>query len=292
MNIQAIEKQIKTYYYDFLTLLSPTLNTKVRYKAAFGKKLDLEHPKTLNEKILWLKLNRYMNDPLIIQCSDKFRVREYVERCGYGYILNELYHVYDSANEIRWDELPDRFVLKWNFGSGMNFLCPDKSKVTPKKAISKLRRWGRSKFWLKQSEMQYKYIPRKILCEEFLEDAGQAVIPDYKIYCFHGQPQAILVMRDRGMETKAEFFDVNWAELDASKKYQRPSEQTAPPECLHEMLEAAKVLSKPFPFVRCDFYVVNGHLIFGELTFTPAGGLFLAQTNIHGVEMTEFLKIG
>jgi hypothetical protein len=140
--------------------------------------------------------------------------------------------------------------------------------------------------------MQYKYIPKKILCERFLEDDnGEGVIPDYKVYCFHGQPQAILVMRDRGKETKAEFFDVNWIELEHCKKYIHPEERSAPPQCLNEMLETAKGLSAPFPFVRCDFYVANGRLVFGELTFTPAGGLDLAQTKIHGVEMTEFLQI-
>jgi hypothetical protein len=285
-------ERIRLYYYDFLTVLSPMLNTRIRYKEIFGKNPDLEHPQTLNEKILWLKLYRYMKDPLIIQCSDKYRVREYIERCGCGNILNELYGVFDSVGEIPWDELPGRFVLKWNFGSGMNIICPDKSKLNRKDAIMKLRRWGRRKFWLRQSEMQYKYIPKKILCEKFLEDdGGSAVIPDYKVYCFHGQPQAILVMRDRGKETKAEFFDANWTELESPKKYAHPKESSAPPQCLGEMLEAAKALSKPFPFVRCDFYVVSGRPVFGELTFTPAGGLFLAQTKIHGVEMAEFLKI-
>jgi hypothetical protein len=292
MRVTIPVKQIKWGYYRFLTLLSPTLNTKARYRAVFGKKLNLKHPKTLNEKILWLKLKRYMKDPLIIQCSDKYRVREYVKRCGYGNILNELHGVYDSAKEIPWDELPDRFVLKWNFGSGMNIICPDKSKMKRDEVIKKLEYWNRSKYWLTHSEMQYKLIPKKILCERFLEaDHGEAVIPDYKVYCFHGQPRAILVMRDRGKETKAEFFDENWIALEDCTKYSRPKEGSAPPLCLGEMLQAAKDLSRPFPFVRCDFYAVNDRLVFGELTFTPAGGLDMAQTTIHGVEMTEFLQI-
>lgn len=186
-------------YYSALTIISPTLNTKARYKQATGKKLNLSNPKAFNEKLLWLKLNDYIKNPLVIQCADKYRVRSYIKKCGYSDLLTKTYGVYKNADEIPWEDLPDKFVLKWNFGAGMNVLCSDKNKFDIESAVQKLDKWGRTKYWLPYSEMQYKYAPKKIICEEFLENEDEpGVIPDYKVYCFHGKPLAIFVMHDRG----------------------------------------------------------------------------------------------
>jgi len=157
-----------TFYASMLTVISPTLNTKYRYKKAFGKKLDLENPQTLNEKILWLKLKKYSKDPLVIKCADKYRVREYVKECGCGDILNELYGVYDSADEIPWESLPNEFVLKWNFGAGMNVVCTDKSKMNRDEVLKQMKKWGKRKIWLPYSEMQYADAPKKIICERLI----------------------------------------------------------------------------------------------------------------------------
>lgn len=278
------------FYASALTVISPTLNTKYRYKKGFGKKIDLKNPQTLNEKILWLKLNKYSNDPLVIQCADKYRVREYIKDCGCGDILNKLYGVYDSADEIPWDSLPNEFVLKWNFGAGMNIICADKSSLDIQKAKKQLKKWGKRKIWLPYSEMQYKYAPKKIICEKFLEQEDPTTpITDYKVYCFHSKPEAILVMHDRGKNIKTEFFDTNWNKLENTTNYEQYSISTPKPECLDQMLKACEILTKPFPFVRCDFYISNGKLYFGELTFTPAGGHYLSQTKIHGKDMSEYL---
>lgn len=162
-----LETQCK--FYSFLTILSPTLNTKVRYRSIFRKKLDLKNPKTLNEKILWLKLNTYYRNPLVIQCADKYLVREYVSNCGLGQILVPLIGVWEDPMQIPWDDLPEQFVLKWNFGAGMNIICTDKSKINKEIVIKQLKEWKKCKYWLPYSEMQYKYINPKIVCEELLK---------------------------------------------------------------------------------------------------------------------------
>lgn len=290
--LQRCFDSIQNSYYCFLTVISAELNTKSRYKSIFGKTLNLDNPTSFNEKLLWLKLKKYNNDPLVIQCADKYRVRDYVKKCGLSDLLVELYGVYNNADEIPWESLPNRFVLKWNYGAGMNLICKDKKQIDIDKETKKLNKWKKIKYWLPYSEMQYKETKKKIICEEYLEDkADPDVIPDYKVYCFHGVPKAILVMHDRGHDIKSEFFDVNWNLLENSKKYSNPEHITPKPKCLSKMLESSKILSKAFPFVRCDFYVVNGILYFGELTFTPAGGLYTSTTLIEGKDMTEFLQV-
>ena len=165
---RGIYHYIKDGYYVALTLVSPVLNTKARYRAAFGRKLDLNNPKTLNDKILWLKLNVYAKDPLVIKCADKYRVRDYVKSCGCGEILNKMIGAWDEPEEIPWDDLPNQFALKWNFGAGMNVICLDKNKMNKDEIISKMREWGNVKYWLSHSEMHYKHIKKKIICEELL----------------------------------------------------------------------------------------------------------------------------
>ena len=164
----GIYAKARERFFEAVSVVSPVWNTKLRYRAGFGRKLDLKNPRTLNEKISWLKLNRYMKDPLVIRCADKYLVREYVEQCGCGDILNELYGVYRSADEICWEDLPQQFVLKWNFGAGMNYVCMDKDAADRDAIIAQFRAWGKVKYWLSHSEFQYRYIPRRIVCERLL----------------------------------------------------------------------------------------------------------------------------
>lgn len=166
--LQRVYSDACTFYYCGLTVISPKLNTKARYRAAFGKKLDLQNPKTLNEKILWLKLYNYINNPLVAQCADKYRVREYVKECGLEDILVKLHGVYKTADEIPWESLPNQFVLKWNFGAGYNIVCTDKEKMDGEAVISQMKKWGKEKYWLPYSEMQYQHYHKLIICEELL----------------------------------------------------------------------------------------------------------------------------
>ena len=258
------------------TVISPKLNTKMIYKSAFGKKLDLDNPKTLNEKILWLKLNRYMNDPLVIKCADKYAVREYIEECGCGEILNDLIAVWDSVDEIKWNELPDQFVIKWNFGAGMNIICDNKATLDINQTKKKLKRWGKNKYWLRHSEMQYKYAPKKMICEKYLNDGTGAQPTDYKVYCFNGKAEYIMICVGRALGLpKFYFYDREWNlcrlnrdSIDAPKDFAWEK-----PNCIDAIFEYAEMLASPFPFVRADFYAINDAVYFGELTFTPAGGV-------------------
>ncbi len=261
-----------------LTDISPKLNTKYVYHRTFGKPIDLQNPTTLDEKIQWLKLNTYYNNQLVTDCADKYKVREYVEKCGCGEILNQLYGVYDSPEEINWDELPDMFVIKWNFGCGQNFICKDKSQYNEHEIKKMLWKWRKAHrtFYRNMSEMQYKTIEPKLICEKLIETETGELPKDYKLYCFNGIPDCALVCADRISAGHASyyFFDKDWnlkrynkMGLEAPENFSLPR-----PENYEKLFEYAAVLSKPFPFVRADFYLEKGKITFGELTFTPSGG--------------------
>lgn len=276
-----------------LSVVAPALVSKIRYKRTFQRKLNLKQPKYFNEKLMWLKLKKYANDPLVSQCSDKYAVREYVEQCGLSNILNELIGVWDRVEDIEWGKLPEKFAIKCNHGCGYNIICQDKSQFDTKSAARQLQKWMEEDFWKEYAEVHYKHIPKKIICEKYLEGKGDALPVDYKIYCFNGKPLYIGNFIERDIETDKilrGYFDLDWNpspvfryEMDATK-FQRP-------ERLEDMLSYAEILSKPFPFVRVDFYEVDGKIYFGELTFTPTGCLATYYTDEAYVKLGEALDV-
>ena len=257
-----------------ISTFSPTLTSKIYYETKLKKKLDLKKPKTFNEKLMWLKLNEYENNKLITQCADKYRVREYVENCTCGEILNELIGVYDNVEEIDFEKLPDKFVLKCNHAAGYNIICQDKSKLDIDKTKRQLKKWLKSDYWRYVAELQYKNIEKKIICEKLLESKDGNAIEDYKIYCFDGKPLFCMVCVGRNFgKPKYYFMDREWKLMRINPAgINAPSDFTIDkPNCIDEMYIYAEKLSKPFKFVRVDFYNYNDKIVFGELTFTPAG---------------------
>lgn len=263
------------YFRYLLYTISPKLLVKFLFRYDLHRKLNLKDPQSLDEKIQWMKLYYYKGNDLVKRCADKYQVRGYIEECGLGHILNDLIATYDSPYEIDWDKLPDKFVLKWNFGNGGNLICRDKSKLNRTKAIKDLRRFQKTKAHMKCAEPQYN-VKKVLLCEKFIETETGASPTDYKFYCFGGEAKYVLCCIGRGEGHKPHFyfFDRNWQLQRLNRQGKAaPEGFTIPkPEGIDELFKYAEILSKPFPFVRADFYLENGKAYFGELTFTPAGG--------------------
>lgn len=276
LSFTDIVSQVKLQSRKLLSTISPTLASKMLYKRAFGKKLDLNNPTTLNEKVMWLKLNTYYKNPLVTQCADKYAVRDYVKSCGCEEILNDQIAVWDSVDEIDWDLLPNKFVIKCNHGCGYNIICHDKSNFNIDEAEKKLREWMKEDFWKLSAEVNYKYIKKKIICEKYIETEDGVLPTDYKFYCFDGKADCVMVCvgREAG-KPKFYYFNREWELLKYSKDSLKiPADfNITKPKGIDEAFKYADKLSTPFPFVRTDLYLVNGKTIFGELTFTPSGGL-------------------
>lgn len=276
----------------YLSIISPQLNTQYSYFLFRRNFLNLSNPKTFSEKLSWLKLNRYNNDEIVKICSDKLAVRQYVKENGLEYMLNKIIAVYEKPEDILWDKLPDKFVLKWNFGSGYNYICQSKDALDIPYVIKKLNNWKKSKFWLFFSELQYKVNKKYILCEKFLESEDNKLL-DYKFYCFHGVVRAILVIdRYENNNNKAAFMSDDWTYMGSIDYKYRESFIPKRPKSLEDMIKASEMLSKLFPFVRVDFYESRGNPIFGEMTFTPAAGLIPSEILINGKSMGDYIDLG
>ena len=240
------------------------------YNVTTGRRLNYRHPKDINEKLYWL--NRYWQEPLKTQCADKFAVRKYIEENGLGSILVPLLGVWNNVEQIDFDELPNQFVLKCNHGSGYNIVCLNKENLDVKQTKETLTSWMQIDFSSLAYELHYKDIPRKIICEELLSPTAPI---EYQAWCINGKPESFLVCRKRfegGYDSWS--YSLDWKRL--YERFRENEEDLPRPSNLDQIIEYAKILSKPFPFVRTDFYDVDGKIYFAELTFTPAGNILSA----------------
>ena len=269
--MMSIKNKIVQTIYDgvrsVITLVSPTLTSKITYRVSWGKRLNLKNPEDFNQKLMWLKLNIYGNDPVVAQCVDKYGVRQYVIDHNCSEILNDLIGVCDHVEANPWEDLPEKFVLKMTNSSGANIICRDKNRLDISKAKNQLDRWYKRNYYLTNAEIQYRTVPKRIICEKYI-DSGTNVPTDYKFYCFYGKPELVMAIADRGPHTRKHFYDMNWDYLDCKGERGALIDR---PQSLEEMIVCCHKLASQFPFVRMDFYEHNGKPIFGEMTFTPAG---------------------
>ena len=214
----------------------------------------------------------YWQHPLIVTCADKYRMRGYVKKCGCIEYMPKLYGVYKSTEEIEWDKFPNKFAIKCNHGCKMNIICDDKNKFDIAESTKKLNYWMKDNYAYHVYEPHYAHIKPLILCEEYIETDGGVFPDDYKIYCFNGEAKVILVCMERqDGKLRLEWYDLSWNPLDIGRD--KNEQKAKKPLCLDEMIKCAEKLSKPFPYVRVDFYDKDGKAILGEMTFTPYYGM-------------------
>lgn len=270
-HMSEINYFIQYYKNRRLAKKSSELIVRKVYYSAFRKEPDLVNPQTFNEKLNWMKLYWYDNNAAI--CSDKYLVREYVESKGLGFLLNELYAVYDDPDDISLDDLPKRFVLKATHDSGHVICCYDKREFNLNSAKRKLKRWLIVDYEYISGEWAYATRHKRVVCEKYLEDINNSELLDYKFFCFNGKPEIIFFCSDRTNHVKSDFYDTEWNLLPFRWIYE-PSGKVFPrPKNLNKMIEYARILSEGFPFVRADFYNIDGIIYFGELTFFHGGGV-------------------
>ena len=240
-----------------------------------GYPIDWDRPRDINEKIQWLMC--FSDTSLWSLCADKYRVREYVGSKGLANILVPLYGVWRTAEEVDFDSLPDRFVIKCNHDSGSCHIIDKSVGFDPDAVRADLARHLKVKYGYAHGEMYYNRISPCVIAEERLDSGDGRALIDYKIWCFDGKPYSVWACYDRTSDgTFVNIYDLDWnvhPEASVFTEHYKDGKGKVPrPECLDEMLSAAAVLSEGFPEVRVDFYEVGGRLYFGELTFASLCG--------------------
>lgn len=263
----------------FVDLISSILSDKVylrlKYRCRMGYWMNFSNPRTFNEKLQWLKL--YDRNPEYTLMVDKVKVKDYVsEKIGEKYIIPTI-SVWNKAEDIDFDTLPNQFVLKCNHNSGGLFICKDKNKVSEeewKKIKKGLSKSLNTNFYSLFREWPYKNVERKILAEQYMVDESGYELKDYKFFCFNGRVEYCKVDFNRSTEHRANYYDSLWNLQMFGEELCPPKfERNFPcPDNFSEMLELARQLANGIPFARIDFYSISGRTYFGEITFFPAAG--------------------
>lgn len=262
----------------FYRLLTKKQSISYVYKKVLGRSMNWENPTDINEKINWLKV--YGDTSLWTICADKYAVRDFVKERGLSDILVPLYGCYKNADEIDFDSLPSRFVIKTNHGSGDCIIVKDKEKINTEEIRKELNKFLSYKYGLYQGEPHYLDIKPCIIIEELLNNdelSFTTSLVDYKLWCFDGKCHSVWACYNRTKsEVYVNIYDLDWIchpEHSVYNSFYRDGKGMVPkPKTLNRMIEAASILSKGFPEVRVDFYEVNGKLFFGEMTFSSHGG--------------------
>ena len=275
---------------DISRIIPDKIYIKKKYKKMMGKNLNLHNPQTFNEKLQWLKLNYYSNNPLVVKCSDKFAVRDFIKEKGYEDLLVPLIGNWEKPEEIDWTKLPQKFVLKCNHGCAYNIVCNNKDELNEKETKKQLKKWLKEDFGAFNIEIHYSKIkPHKIICEEYL---GKS-ITDYKFFCFNGEPKFIYVSNDLVHDRQAQigFFNLDGSKMPLKRDDYTDIEEIKLPSFFDEMKEVAKKLCKDFPFVRVDFFLANERYYFAELTFTPSACMMPFNPEKYDLEWGILLNI-
>ena len=286
----------KIIYKYFSWLLSDKQYLKAQFLYKFGYPLDLESPKTFCEKVQWLKL--YDRNPKYTTMVDKYEVKKYVaEIIGEEYIIPTL-AVWDKPQDIDWNTLPNQFVLKTTHGGGGNgvIICKDKELLDKRAIIKQLESSLDKDLYKEFREWPYKNVPKRIIAEKFMDPEKSPApndLPDYKFFCFNGKVRFFKVDFGRFVEHHANYYSPEGELLEFGEQGLEPDPNypIELPNNLRDMISLAEKLSADEPFLRVDFYNVNGKIFFGELTFYPASGFGSFTPNIWNLRIGDMILL-
>ena len=262
---------------------------KIKYRLKMGKKLNLENPQTYNEKLQWLKL--YDRKPIYSKLVDKYEVREIIrKKIGEEYLI-PLLGVYEKFNQINFESLPNQFVIKTTHDCGGIVICKDKSKFNQKEAQKKIEHHLRKNYYYMHREWPYKKVKPRIIIEKYMVDESRTELKDYKFFCFDGEPKLMFVATDRGVDTRFNFYDMNFKQINLQQHYKNSNKEIDRPKNFDTMISIAKKLSENLPHIRVDLYDVNGHIYFGELTLYHFSGFEKFYPEEYDIILGKELKL-
>ncbi|MBE6594439.1 MAG: glycosyl transferase [Ruminococcaceae bacterium] len=264
-----------------------------RYRAVLHRELNLENPQRFSEKMQWLKLHDHQERYSVI--VDKVAAKKHIaDLVGEEYVVPTL-GVWDSFDEINFDELPEQFVLKCTHDSASYVICRDKSRFDKKKAKKRLEQALKINFYYRNREWPYRNVPPRIIAEVYLSDTNQneagCSLVDYKFFCFDGVPKAMFISKECGDTHVTDWFDMEYNHLPIKMANPHADVPPAKPEKFEDMVRLATILSQNYPQIRVDFYQVNGKLYVGELTLYHSGGFFEIHPEEWDIKMGGWISI-
>lgn len=288
--LRFYERILNYIFNHFGKYLPDGLLIRIRYRIVFHRPLHLKNPKTFNEKLQWLKLHDHNPEYHIM--ADKYKVREYIRnKIGDQYLIPLLGH-WNTAEEITFSTLPDRFVLKCTHDSQSIVICTDKQRLDPNQVRAQLGKALNTDYASLGREWAYQGIRPSIVAEKLLVDESGYDLKDYKVFCFNGIPQFIQIDYDRFNGHKRRLYTVDWKLMDVKITYpDDPDFVLEKPVLLDELLDISRKLSEGIPFLRVDCYITKEQIYFGELTFYPGCGFEPISPSSYDEEWGTWLNL-
>ena len=289
---ESVLETKNTYVHTkYQNIVDDTIFLKRQFAYRVGYQLNLDEPKTLNEKLQWLKL--YDRKAIYTTMVDKYEVKDYVANLiGEEYIIPTI-AVLNDFDSIDVNQLPQQFVIKCTHDSGSVIVCKDKTDFDWHGARQKIERALKRNFYWVGREWPYKNVIPRIMIEQYLADCEYEVLPVYKFFCFSGKPELVqLIQNDKQSDECVDFYDLEWNKLELQQIYPNSSGIANKPEQLEEMIQLATRLSAGYSFIRIDFYVVNGQVKFSEYTFYTDSGFGKLKPEDWDWKLGEKIMIG
>ena len=273
-------------------VLFPVTYVKLQYKYITHHKLNLKNPVRYTEKLQYLRLYTYPNNPLVSQCASRDGVRQYIKENGLEDILIPIYGIYDHFDDIDFSQLPNSFVMKCTHACAFNKIIKDKQLIDIKKLRKTFNKWLKTNYGNKTLEKHYSPIKPRIIIEQYIGEIEHLPV-EYKIHVFNGVAKSMYVVTGRNENIRYNNYYIDWTNFDGSQfnGWKKSDKEITPPSNWNKMVEIAELLAKPFTFVRVDLYNINGKIYFGEMTFTPAKGTLILDDDKCDFEMGEWLDI-
>lgn len=290
-------RSIVAFDQHIASIVPDRIYVSARYRAMVGSPLDLNNPKTFNEKVQWYKL--YYRKPLMTYCADKYLAKNYVKECGLDHLVTPVIGVWNKPEEIDFDKLPDECFIKCNHNSNGALHWRREMRKDKNRIIEKLNCLLKKNGYKANREWAYKNIKPLVFAEEMIESRESDPLRDWNVFCFNGKPRLVLynvgLVNSKGEHSDSAYraaFDTQFNYLDIETALERiPEGKTLKPFFWEEMLEYASILSKHFPEVRVDFFSTSNMLRFGELTFYSSGGYSEWKPEKWGIKMGEWFEL-
>lgn len=284
-----LKRMIVSPFRKIVKSISKPFYVSCEYKYITHHKLNLKNPIRYTEKLQYLRLFVYPNMDLVIQCADRDKVRDFVKNKGFEDSLIKCYGVFEKFDDINFDLLPNKFVMKCTHACAFNYICLDKTKIDKEKLKTQFGNWLKINYGKKTCEMHYSKIKPAIIIEEYIGDAPI----EYKIHVFNGVAKYMYVVTNRGKGIKYNNYYIDWTPFDGAQfnGWEKTNYPLEIPSNWNDMVKMSETLASPFPFVRVDLYNINGKIYFGEMTFTPAKGTLIFDDDKADFEIGEWLDI-
>ena len=283
---------IRAYGIYFLNRISNYKLERIKFFKELGYQLNLKNPKSFNEKIIWKKIND--RNPLLPVTADKYEVRSYIrEMLGEeraNEILIPLYYVTDQPATIPFKDLPSAFIVKPNHTSGRSIVV-EKGAVNQNDIIRTCDRWLKTPYGLEKLEWAYQPIKRKIVIEKLLRSEDGSNPVELKFHVFHGKCKLVFLILDKQNNPYRSYYDEHWNYLLVKKTTRPRGPKIEKPKNYEVMLKLAEILSKPFDYLRIDFYNIKGKIYLGELTNYPGSGTTKFESQSFDFELGEYWKV-